>query len=250
MKQLLFILLFQCFAAYAQITGTEVDQGLVHKREFHVGGLLGTNSFGITGRYGTAFTAKTKGMYEADFLFIKHPKEIKSGNPFIDNAKRYVYGKQNTFNNLRLGYGIQKAMFSKDGRKGLEIRSALFLGAAIGIVKPVYLQIGYVESNSGNFPYDYVSTEKYNPDKHFANNIFGRASFTRGLDELSIVPGAYGKFAITFEYSNEYDRVKAIETGIAVDMFTKKIPMMALTDNYRTYIQFYVSFLFGQKYLQ
>jgi hypothetical protein len=228
----------------SQNIGAEVDRGFVYKSEHQLSFFLGSGSFGINGRYGQHRTAKLKRYFEADLSFMRHPKEVRTGNPFVDNARRYVYGKLNSFTNLRLGTGFQKTLFTKDGRKGVEIRTGFFAGPSIAILKPVYLEIGYP-----SFPYRYVRTEKYNPDEHFSDNIYGRAPIFRGIDELSFIPGGYGKFALTFEYSNEYEKLSALEIGATIDLYPKKIPIMALTENYPLFVTFYVSFIIGKKYI-
>ena len=61
----------------------------------HTSGTIGfqfRRSFNITGY--------KKRIYEGDFIGMRHPKEIRTVNPYFDNAKSYVFGKLNSFNVL------------------------------------------------------------------------------------------------------------------------------------------------------
>ena len=43
----------------------------------------------------------------------------------------------------------------------------------------------HLEIGEPDFPYQTIVTERYDPTKHFADNIFGRASWFKGLGEMN-----------------------------------------------------------------
>jgi hypothetical protein len=220
-------------------TGEQV----LYRNEYHGGGLIHTNGFGVFFRKGIHKTAKIKQFWEGDFVNMKHPKEVRSTNPFIESAKGYVYGKQNSHTILRAGYGLQKTITQKDKRRGVDVRYLYYGGANLGFVKPIYLEIINLTPTQER----YVSTEKYNAENHRVDNIYGRAPFTRGLAEMKVVPGAYAKFGLNFEYSGLDDMVKQIETGVIVDAYLRNIPVMAYNTNRQFFLTFYVSFALGER---
>ncbi|MFH0867027.1 MAG: hypothetical protein V1904_12595, partial [Bacteroidota bacterium] len=74
--------------------------------------MLHTSGIGLGYRSGKHITGYKKRMFEIEITGMKHPKEIKSINPYFDNAKSYVYGKENYFFILRGGMGRQKVINS------------------------------------------------------------------------------------------------------------------------------------------
>jgi len=223
------------------------DREILLKHEFTGGLLLHSNGWGINLRSGKHKTAKLKRMLELDIVSMKHPKEFKSVNPYFENSKGFVYGKMNTLTIGRIGYGGQWVLVQRQDRRGggVEIRAHVYGGISLGFTKPVYLDI-LVPTN---VPFEFsLSTEKYDPDKHYIDNIFGKAPFTKGLDELKVYPGLYFKAGMSFEYASRQDNIKAIEAGIVVDAYYKKIPIMAFADNYPYFVSLYIGINFGTKW--
>lgn len=262
---LLLILFLHCFlpASYSQVdppqadtagkgnTGDIQDVGLLYRYEMSGGILAHSNGFGANFRKGKHLTGYKKRMLEIELVNMKHPKEYKSFNP-SNEAKGYIFGKQNSLVILRTGAGIQKVITSKANRGGVEVRYLYYGGASIGFLKPVYLEILREIPNSTDFN---IVREKYDPQKHNTGNIFGRAPFTLGLTEMSILPGIYGKFGLNFEYGVTDDKIRAIETGVTFDLYYKKAPIMAKIDNADDYdpnkqffISFYINILYGNKW--
>jgi hypothetical protein len=223
----------------------EEDKPVLMKNELSGGITLHSSGWGITGRRGYSLTGYKKLVYEVELVGMKHPKEIRTANPYFENSRSYIYGKKNGLTILRPSAGLQHVLYSKGDRGGIEVRLNYRGGLSLGITKPVYLDILYPT----NVPYEFeVLTERYNPEKHFIDNIYGKSSFTNGLDELNIHPGLYGKLGFSFEYSTDFEKVALIETGIALDAYPKAIELMALTENKPIFMTFYFSVLLGKKW--
>jgi hypothetical protein len=233
-------------AVLAQTNPNEYDEEkkVLYKKENSFGINIHTNGFGGNLRFSRHLTGYKKRTYEFELVSFKHPKEIKSVNPYYDNAKSYIYGKLNSVLLLRSSIGLQKTIYSKAERGGVEVRLNTAAGVTLGFAKPVYLEIGYPE---GVIPYEFVKEEPYNPDKHFVDNIYGRAPFTKGFDKLKLHPGGYAKIGVLFEYGAYDDDVKALEIGAAIDAFPEKIRIMAKTTNSQAYVTFYISLIYGRK---
>jgi len=201
--------------------------------------------FGIAYRRGKHVTGKRKQMFEIEAQNFKHPKEVKSVNSYYDNSKGFVYGKLNSFLIIRPGVGFQNVLYQKGDKKSVEIRAHTFVGLDVTFAKPVYLEI--IRPTADPLKYT-ISTERYNPDIHFTNNIYGKAPFFKGLDKTTIHPGLYAKFALSFEYADRYNAIKAIETGVVVDAYPWRLPMMAFNKNQYAYAQLYLKIMFGKKW--
>jgi hypothetical protein len=200
---------------------------------------------GIAYRRGYHVHGTRKRMLEIEAQNFKHPKEIKSVNSYYDNSKGFVYGKLNSFLLIRPGVGYQNILFEKQEKKNVEIRFSYFVGATLAFAKPVYLEIIVPTADPG---INTVSQEKYDPDKHFPSDIYGKAPFFRGMDQLRVIPGGYGKIALSFEYGKRYNVIKAIETGAVLDVYPRYLPMMAFAPKQQVYATLYLKMVWGKKW--
>ncbi len=213
---------------------------IFYRNEKSIGILLNSNGWGVSGRYAKRLNARNKTIYEVDFANIKHSKEIKITNYYYNN-RSFVFGKTNLFLNFRGGWGKQKEIFRKIDRGGISIRRYFSIGPVIGILKPIYYEV----FKAGDNNHYYIVEEKFNTSTH-QGNINGRASFFRGWDEISVVPGGYGRFGMSFEYSTSDISIHAIETAVSLDLFPKRMEIMATEKSSFYFLTLSVSYRFGK----
>lgn len=246
MKQLFFtvIWLLEIMIVFGQ--GEIDDQDKIfyrNERSFAV--LLNNNGFGANFRYGKRLNAFRKSLYEIDFVGIKHPKEKKVTSIGRYDYNSFVYGKDNNFFNLRAGLGYEKELFQKIDRGGISIRYFINGGAALGFEKPIYYAIWEdINGNQYEDPNEIVPM-KFDKTIHTMNYV-GSYPFIEGIDETKVIPGVYGKIGATFEFSS-YDQVlTALEAGIVVDAFWRKIEIMDIDRNNRLFFTMYIAYRFGR----
>ncbi|MGB1121974.1 MAG: hypothetical protein ACPG08_00520 [Flavobacteriales bacterium] len=213
--------------------------------EYQVGVLFHTQGIGITARRGyylNAFAVRNIGV---DLAYFKHPKEIQTTNPIYENGRPYIYGKQNTLQIARLWYGKQNLRAEKLRRDAVRFSTFWKAGVALGVLKPIYLEIGYPD-----IPYDYTATERYDPEAHFSDNIYGRADWSNGLDELIVVPGLHATYGLDFEYGDERFMPKALTTGVSVDAFLVAPEVFAekFEQNNRLFVTLFATFEVGRNW--
>jgi len=238
------------FLASAQTQGNpsiEEDQTMLYNYEASGGFELHTGSWGLLYRKSKRVTGYKKKFYEIEFAHMKSPKEIKLPNPWVENGKPYSYGKLNTLLIFRGGVGMQHTLFGRAQHSGVEVRYLYSAGLSAGFAKPIYLEIQKQVPNNQYLEYNIV-VERYDPEKHFVNNIYGRAAFTYGLDEVKFYPGGYAKFGLIFEYGSGSADVKTIEAGVVADVFGQRIPIMAYVDNKSYFINLYIALTWGGKW--
>lgn len=256
MRRLLTIVavIFPFFFLHAQVETQTVktnentydDVKLLYRNEATFGVLAHTNGFGVSYRRGRHVTNARKRMFEIEMVNYRHPKEVKITNPYYDHPKGYYYGKLNSFFILRPGFGYQNMIYSKPERNGVEIRYVTFVGLSLGLAKPVYLEI--LEDSPIIGDDKVIVTQKYDPTKHFVDNIYGRGPFLRGFGETKIYPGGYARFGMNFEYASLDDDVKSLEVGICVDAYPKVVPLMATEHNHQVLLSLYLNFSYGRKW--
>ncbi len=222
-----------------------VDLNVMYRNEadFFIG--ANTEGFDIGYRRAKHLNGFRKAVWEFEGLNKKAEKQtaITNANPSYQSPKSYNFGEINDLYIFRIGYGFQQVKFRKAERKSVEIRYSLYGGLSLGFLKPVYLEI---IPPATNVPIIVA----YNPNDpvQIQDNIYGGAPFLDGFNKMSIVPGGYCKFAISFEYGDNRPDIKAIEVGTTVDAFPIVMPQMAFSKNYQVFPSLYVDFVFGKKW--
>jgi hypothetical protein len=252
LRKILFFLMLTGFSAgaYAQELKDDLsrlqageDLNVLYRNESSFG-IYGhtAGGFGLAYRRGQHVTGKRKRMLEVEVQNFKHPKEVKSVNSYFENSKGFSYGKLNAFFILRPGVGYQNVLYQKSDKKSVEIRYSYFVGASLAFGKPVYLEI--IRDPSERV----VSTERYDPEIHTIDIIYGKAPFLKGVDKTKIYPGGYAKLALSFEYADRYNSIKAIETGVILDVYAQVLPMMAYNKKQQVFASLFLKIIWGKKW--
>ena len=243
------IVIFALFLAatplFAQQTSADFNR-LLYRNEMTFGGTVQTAGWGATFKRLKNQNGSTKKGLLIDFSTLKHPKEIKLFHPFYDNARGYKYGKLNYFSTIRVGYGQEKMITGKTDRGSVAIHAHYWGGVSNGLLRPVYLEI---ITPLPNDPDRFIlQEEKYDPDLHYSNNIYGRASFFNGFGELKYQPGLFFKGGFNFEYGITEEKISMLEVGIIFDYFFEEVPIMAVEENLQLFTTLYLTMYFGKKW--
>lgn len=244
MKKLLIILLFMLFADGIWAQGTVFEEArTIYKRESTFGVQIHTTGWGLSYRYGFYTSGFSKNIIEADFIGKKHPKEIKTFSSLFDNSNGYVYGKLNSILVLRGGVGRNVVFISKQSVRGIDISYITSIGLSLVYAKPSFLEIINIDEDG------LISSEieKYNPEEHTQGDIIGGASYFRGFFSGKFYPGFYAKAGLNFESSFLANKINALEVGAVLDIYPKRIPIMANELNRFYFFNLYVSLTFGSK---
>ena len=70
---------------------------VVFNAELYGSIVLHTNGWGVGIHKAWLVNEDHEWLLSGELVTMKHPKEEKRLNPYIDNTKRYVYGKMNYF---------------------------------------------------------------------------------------------------------------------------------------------------------
>jgi hypothetical protein len=221
----------------------EIDnqKRILFKNERSYGVFLTSNGFGGDFTYAQRINARNHTLYQVELYTLKHPQEVKMSNSFYSN-KSFVFGKINNFYTLKGQWGRSSEIYRKNDAGSISVRYFYSAGPTLGILKPVYYEIYY----STGVPYEYYTkVEKFNTSIH-QQNIFGKASFFEGINEVSVVPGLSAKFGFTFEYSRRDVNINALEFGAGIDLFPKEIPIMANESNSFFFLNLFAGYRFGK----
>ena len=98
------------------------------------------------------------------------------------------------------------------------------------MLKPYYLDIK--QSDQPDFP---TRSERYDSQNpcDFLNStggVYGSSGFFKGMGELRPLPGVHFKAGVHFDWGAFDEFVKAIEVGVAADVFYKRAPILIHID--------------------
>jgi hypothetical protein len=234
-----------CLLAYGQ-GEIETQEKILFPNERSISLSRNSNGFGAGYRFGKRKTYLNKVLYDIEFAYIKHPKEMKiSPSPYsYTTSRRYVNGKLNVFVNIRPSIGFQRELFSKEDRGSIAIKSFYGGGPSIGISKPVYYSFN-LYTNGNIYMYTVEEKYEYGQNRLYNSDIGGRASFWKGFNELGFYPGLHAYAGISFEYGSVNQLINAIDLGATLDAFNKKIPIMYTEYNSQFFLTLTVAYRFG-----
>jgi hypothetical protein len=234
MKKLLTILFIVFGPIYLTAQETTFEEAeTIYDSEMAGGITLHTSSWGVnfyTAKYLTGFS---KLQYHFEFVGMKSQRQYRI--PVGDGG--YYYGKLNSVMILRTSLGYMKEFLPKQSLKGVSVSYVFNVGLSSAFVKPIYLQVRIENDN--------IIDERYNPEKHNTNNIVGRSTPFVGLDETAYHPGLFLRSALNFDYGGRSNSVRAIEVGLAADIYYEAIPIMAYEEPHQYFLTAFVGIEFG-----
>ena len=210
----------------------------IYQKDFQYGFSAHTSGFGLNTKYTVNKTYDIKRQFDFDWVAsMKHKKETVTRN---NGSRGFVFGKKFEMSVLRATYGRQKIIADYDNALSVRVNWHYGLGINAALLKPIY----YQESVSGE-----KENTLFDPDRHFFPQQFlGKAKWTEGLNELQFRPGITGKMALSFEWGRQDDQFKSLETGVMVDLYAQRIPIMAFTDNNYAFINLYAAMMIGNRW--
>ena len=219
---------------------------IFYRNERTFAGTLHSNGWEANFRYASRIDGFRSYIFDVGLGTIQHPKEIKSQSIYIGGwGRSFVFGKLNDVILLRAGAGYQKELFSKYDAGGISIRYFASGGMSLAALKPIY----YLKVTGYN-PYTYHVERVRSPfDPDYMQSIYDiydREPFYVGLNETRFIPGVFAKTGLSFEYSIEDKEVNALEGGIQIEGFLKKLEILATENNHRLFVSLYVSYRFGK----
>lgn len=242
MKRLLIVAVIIFFGAISLYAQGELDeqQKVFFRNEKSFAILLNTDGIGVSYREAKRIDYRNKLLLEFDAGTLKNVKEYKQPSPNTEGGT-FIFGKLNSTFYLRAGFGHQHELFKKADLGGIAVRYFYSAGPVFALYKPIYYKVIYLLS-----PTSYEEKlEKFDASMAIPQDIYGKASFTKGLNETKIMPGLYAKAGFNFEYSKEDKIIHAIELGGQINAFPVKIPIMAGSNNKAVFFSLFVSYRFG-----
>ncbi len=269
MKKIFFLIAVSCLFVFQSQAQTEYPsrgftnpelKGIVYNKEFAFDVRLHTNGLAFAANFGKIKTFYKTRYYHIEIGELRHAKQERQSFDWAGwsnsrSSKSFFFGKRNNLYVLRAGIGVKKYFSEKARQRGLAIGITYEAGPSLGLLKPYYLEIIHATDNPSEFV---VESEKYsseNADDFLnINSIYGSSGFSKGLNEIKPIPGLHGKLGVHFDWGAFDEYVKAIEAGIMIDIYTKKVPIMVENDaitnseNRPFFVNLYLTLQLGKRW--
>lgn len=226
-----------------------VRKGIIYKQERFFDLAIHSNGFYVGYNLGKIRTYYRTSYLHFDFGLLENPREQSiqrsnlQGNGLFSS---YTYGKQKSLWNIRAGRGMVRYFSEKATKKGAAIGIRIEGGLLLGLLKPYYLKV--LKNHDGNLTLDNIKYSKENEDLFLdQNKILGASAFRKGITELSFIPGAWFRAGVTVDQGAFEKQVRAINAGISLDLYPKRVPIMVNRRNLFLYPNFYVNLQFGTR---
>lgn len=197
-----------------------------------VGGKVNTNGWSGSMQYFTRQRKTASSLWQVSFSEIKHDKQIKETGtanafPQLGNNSSFVFGKINNLYALQLGWGREHVLLPGVLDGDISVSFRYDGGFSLAMLKPYYLKLVYTDANG----IPYLEQQKYsaaNSDR-FLNSgaILGASTWSKGLDEIDYVPGAYLEACVAIQPGKTKGFIEVVTLGANAAFYTKNLPVMA-----------------------
>ena len=122
------------------------EGALVFNKQSVFGFRLNTDGWSILYEKGYLKSVSTTNLFSLEFGEKKHPKEKKlnnilSNSGFLQIGSPYVYGKQNSFYQLKPTFGQQRLLGGKTNKNGVAVTAIYAGGISTGLERPYYVRV-------------------------------------------------------------------------------------------------------------
>ncbi len=223
--------------------GNGKDLNVLYRNDLCAKFTVDSRGLGFAIRRGKHITGKSRYFYEGEIQSLRHPKQINSIGQ-AQERKRFVYGKLNSVYMVRAAFGYQNVIFGKADNKAVEVRYLFSIGPTIAIAKPYYYQI----YNPRRTEINQTEEVPFNTERFTIDSIAGRGAFASGLEKTKFYPAITTKFNLSFEYASYTNLIRAIETGVTLDVLPKALPIMARNPTENFILTIHLGFVIGNKW--
>lgn len=226
-----------------------IRKGFLYKQERFLDLAIQTNGFFVGYNLGKIKTYQRSYYTHLDLGLLEHPREQKIHRSFHQSNglfNSYTYGKQHSLWNIRAGRGLVHYFSEKARTKGIAIGLRLEGGLILGLLKPYYIKI--LKNVDGVFYVEHIRYDEEHKELFLNQSlIIGASPFRKGLGELRIRPGAYGRVSVSFD-PGAYDRlVRALNIGFCFDVYPGSVPIMVSEKNPFFFPNFFINLQIGSR---
>ncbi len=232
----------------ADLVKRDEEGSLIYNKQSLFGFKLNTDGWTALYEHGKYKTINTTNTWFLEIGERKSHKEEKltsvdplsgypSGNPLI-------YGKQNVFYNINIGFGQQRLIGGKGVKNGVAVSAIYGGGFSAGLLKPYYVTI--IDPNTQQ-----ARDVKYQgPDDSIFLDprlLISSAGVAKGFNEIKFTPGVIAHAGLRFDYGRYNELLSAIEVGISAEYYAKGMPIIVSAKAKKFFYNAYIAIEFGKR---
>ena len=234
-----------------QLIASEEQGTIVYEKQNVFGAKLSNDGYGAYYERSKQKTVEKANWWTVEIGERIDPKQQKisrlTSSGFFLVSTPLIYGKQNNFYYGKVGFGQSRLIGGKGIRNGVAVTALYGGGLSLGILKPYVVELFDPIANSNIETYwkgDQSRTDTLMLDGSALN---GSAGFAKGWNEAKLVPGAFAKAALRFDYGRYNELVSAVQCGINVEYYTSKMPIMIHNEGKNLFVNVFVALEFGRR---
>jgi hypothetical protein len=219
------------------------EEGVIVNKKHFVGGLkLTTDGFGFFVEKGLAQSINRSMLFQLDISERKDQKEAKQFSR--NGVGPFIYGKVNYFYPVKLGVQEQFLLGNKGNKNGVSLTANIGGGISLGMLRPYLL--GFDSAGIISFKGPGI-TPKDTSDFLDADKYSSAPRLGTGFNKIKVVPGAYLKAGLRFDYGKYNEAVSAIEVGVSAEFYSKKITQVLYQKERNFYFTAYITIIGGKR---
>lgn len=225
-----------------------------YNHAFLIGGKLNSDGWSGSMYFVKRRSYKLNNFWQINFSEIKHDKQTKqtvsnATFPQLGNSTPYVFGKINNLYTLQIGYGKEKLLLPAVLESNLSVSYRFSGGFSLAMLKPYYLKLIY-ENNGGTSAHIEEHTYSKADSVYFLNinTILGASTWSKGLDEIDYVPGAYFEAAIAIIPGKNKSFIKVVTLGINSAYYSKSLAIMIDQTAYSWQVSLFAGLVIGKRW--
>lgn len=223
-------------------------QDFQYKKEMYGGLRIQTNGISVYVEHGWIKNIRTTHLIQAEYQYYIDFKEKKTKS-YREGGRDYTFGLQNRFHIIRVAYGFDKMIADKAKRNGVKLSVVGFVGGTFGLLKPYNLEI--FDSTDATQVYTHHEAWTGNNSDTYLDKyrIYEASAFYVGMNKMQPIAGGHAKVALNFDWGSQDAFVKALEAGVMLDVYYKKVPIMVDNNaNRMIQIAFFLGFHLGKRW--
>ena len=249
------LLLISVVFSTAQSSSTRLNsdaKGIIYNREKALDARWHTHGWAANAQFGNVRSYYKTTYYKFGIGELKSHKEVKKStdpsNFGSQGFRQYTYGKQNFGLVLRGGVGMKRYYTEKASKNGVALAMNYSAGLTMAMMLPYYLEIGGSRDGKTISTRYSDATARDFLDEY---KIKGKSGLFKGIGELKVIPGIHAQAGVHLDWGAFDEFLRAVEAGIQIDIFYKKLPIMApiggINENRPYFFNLYVSLQIGKR---
>ncbi len=220
------------------------EEGVIayHKQTVY-GVKLNTDGYGAFLEIGRSKTVQKGLLFQFEINERKHNKETKQRGANFFSAP-FMYGKLNFFYPVKMGVQYQLLLGNKSNKNGVSVSGNLGGGLSLGFLRPYKIEVDKAGTRTKVWYNDADSLLFRNS---FNDQSASGPGLGSGWKNLKLTPGLYIKPAVRFDYGKMNELVSALEVGVNLELYAKKIPQMLDLKQNQLFLSAFVALQFGKR---